>query len=201
MVINKMMLVFVLVVLSGQISGEWKRKPTTVCWRRSMRRKWCLIRTRVHAMREITCLQLNKCLPSVWHQDILKHCFSLKSMGEKLFSHESEELSTIVQFLYKTYKGEGARKLHKRIFICWIARNKLLKSRTSNIAGIAPSLELNYLSNQLPPILQTAATKSTWYASRKILRWEMEKYKSWGSLIQAKSTCNFVFRHGKYLIY
>ena len=89
-----------------------------------MRRKWRLIRTRVlwNGMcilcSNITYLKLNKSL--TLHQEILKHCFSLNSMGEKLFSHDSKEWT---------------QKLHKRILTSYagIARNKLQTFLNENL--------------------------------------------------------------------
>ena len=92
--------------------------------RLSMRRKLLLIRTRVlwHVCMicsKITCFLLKKNLTS--QQEKLRHCFSLKSKEEKLFSHESEEWVRLLIFFIKP------TKVKERILMSYvgIVRNKL----------------------------------------------------------------------------
>ena len=79
-------------------------------------------------------------------------CREITCSERKVIFPRIGRVNTIVQFSYKTYKGEGARKLQKRILMSYAGLReinfKLFKTRTLNIARKTPSLEINQLSNQ-----------------------------------------------------
>ena len=94
----------------------------------------CSVERKVHDMQQNYVFSIEKAVDVV--EGEMKTLLLVDVDGRKVIFPRKERIKTIIEFFYKAYEGEGARKLHERI--------------SQNYAGITRTKDIQKFLNENP---------------------------------------------------